>query len=66
MASSVDRASKTPPLIAGNASLTDAAINSNDITIAGYAPPCFLRGAWPEVELRSDMVFVSLVLAEGE
>src|ERR1700730_2278608 len=63
MASSVDMASKMLPLIAGNASVTDAAKNSNEIKIFGYAPPCSFRGAWPEVKLRSDMVSESLVIA---
>jgi len=66
MASSVDRASKMPLSIAGEASVSVAARNTRDIKMFGYAPLCSFRAAWPDVRVRSDMAFVSLVWARGE
>jgi hypothetical protein len=46
--------------------VTDAAKNSSDINIIGYAPPCSSCDAQPEVKLRSDIVSASLVPDKGE
>ncbi|HKD75400.1 MAG TPA: hypothetical protein VKB76_07895 [Ktedonobacterales bacterium] len=56
MASSVDMASKTPPLIDGNAIATVAASHNTGIKTFGLMPSRRSFSAdWPEVELRADM-----------
>jgi len=48
-------ASRTPPLIAGNAIATAAASHSSGIKTPGFAPRGSFSAARPEVELRSDL-----------
>src|SRR6516162_1498094 len=75
MASSVDMASKTPPLIDGKAIATVAASHNTGIKTFGLMPSRRPFSAdWPEVELRADMAsslplslpFVRYGLINGE
>ena len=55
MASSVDRASNTPPLIAGSASTTDAVNSSRGISRWRWERRCAVGAGWPEA---SDTVLI--------
>jgi len=47
----------------GSASAITAASHSTGIQTFGFAPDCSLSAAWPEVELRSDMLLIADELA---